>query len=543
MSTAPDNPSPSEKCSPWLLFAMPIGLGFGLGVVVSIVKSLQEVDTRSIYLGLDGLRAPLAIGGLSLVVFVLGMLYFRPTLKRLLVGSLIFAALAIVAAQLVRIDSFYGNMIPRLAWRWQPTAEQQVKSYFVSATSRPAAGKEVASSFAESDNDFPQFLGRNRNGTVSNVQLSSDWQNRPPKLLWNHPVGLGWSSFATVGEAAIGIEQRDASECVVCYHLRTGEELWCYSELNRFDDEHGAGPRSTPTIYRDRVYTMGAQGTLSCLDLHTGKRLWSQATLKNPEQQNLLWGMSGSPLIFDDFVLVTPGAGEGAAAIAYSAEKGHEVWRSGDDRAAYASPVEVEICGERQLLSFNGEGLRAYAIDGTPLWLFPWLTQGESQRVNVAQPVLVPSQDTTVAGRVLVSSGYDNGTAMVEVRQAGDDWTVETVWVSKHLKSKMSNFIVTGDTIYGLDNGILTCLDLATGQRIWKRGRYGHGQMLLVGDKLLIQAENGEVVMVAADRQQHVELAKFAALSSKTWNHLNLTGNILLVRNDREAAAYELPTE
>lgn len=204
--------------------------------------------------------------------------------------------------------------------------------------------------------------------------------------------------------------------------------------------------------------------------------------------------------------------------------------------------MQSQICGERQLLSFNGAGLRAYALDGTKRWLHPWLTQGESQRVNVAQPVVLPAVANDATTRVLISSGYDNGTALLEINREGEQFKVSEIWLSKNLKSKMSNFVVHDHHIYGLDNGILTCLDLNDGQRRWKRGRYGHGQVLLVADKLLIQAESGEVVLVAAKPDAHQELGKFNALFSKTWNNLALAGNVLVVRNDREAAAFELPT-
>jgi outer membrane protein assembly factor BamB len=297
------------------------------------------------------------------------------------------------------------------------------------------------------------------------------------------------------------------------------------------------------------VFSLGANGLLTCLSLETGELLWKQATLADPEKDNVLWGMSGSPLVYDGQVMVTPGAGEGASAMSFLIGNGNEAWRSGDDRAGYSSPIEVEMCGERQLLSFNGAGLRSYAVDGTPLWLHPWLTQGESQRVNVAQPVLIPNsvvgsrkERAAQPARVLISSGYDNGTALIEVTRERDEWKVREVWTSKHLKSKMSNFVLHENYIYGLDNGILTCIDLVDGQRKWKRGRYGHGQMLLVGDKLLIQAETGEIVLVAATPDEHRELSKFNALFSKTWNNIALAGNILVVRNDREAAAFELPT-
>ena len=525
-----------EKCSPWFLLAMPITVGLVLGFIVTVIRSLAAVDSRSIYLGLDGMRFPLAMIGFTLLGSVIAVVWLRPRFKTIALAATVIIATGFGLYRTVRIDSFYGNMIPRLVWRWAPTAEQEIETYLTSSSSKKKA-REANELFVATARDFPGFLGPQRDATVRGVELASNWDQQPPKLLWRHPVGLGWSSFAVVGGAAINLEQRGASECIVCYRVSTGEEIWCHSEPVRFEDEHGDGPRSTPTIHEGRVLAMGANGTLTCLELETGSLLWRRETLSNPDKQNLLWGMSGSPLVYDGQVFVTPGAGEGASAISYALATGNEVWRSGDDRAGYSSPIEVTICGERQLLSFNGAGLRSYAIDGTELWLHPWLTQGESQRVNVAQPVVLPNN------RVLISSGYDNGTALLEIKRTGDEYSVEVVWLSKQLKSKMSNFIVHDKFIYGLDNGILTCVDLVDGQRKWKRGRYGHGQMLLVGDKLLVQAESGELVLVAATPDQHQELAKFHALTSKTWNNLALAGNIVIVRNDREAAAFELPVD
>lgn len=533
----------SEKCSPWFLLAMPIGLGLVLGLVITVVRSLQEVDTRSIYLGLDGMRLPLAMIAVALAATVLAIAWIRPKLSTVAVLATLFLISGFAFYRTVRIESFYGNMLPRLAWRWSPTAEQEIATYLTS-TSSSARNSEFRSVFAETENDFPGFLGARRDATVSAVNLATDWDQRPPKLLWRHPVGLGWSSFAVVGAVAINLEQRGASECVVCYALQTGDELWCHSEPVRFEDEHGDGPRSTPTIHAGKVLSMGANGTLTCLELATGRLIWKRDTLPDPKQQNLLWGMSGSPLVIDGQVVVTPGAGEGASALSYSLETGEEFWRNGSDRAAYASPIQSQICGERQLLSFNGAGLRSYAMDGTPQWLHPWLTQGESQRVNVAQPVVLPvdASATSDCTRVLISSGYDNGTALLKIQRNHGGFDVDVVWLSKNLKSKMSNFVVYGQHIFGLDNGILTCLDLNDGARRWKRGRYGHGQMLLVGDKLLIQSESGEIVLVAASPDGHHEFAKLNALFSKTWNNLALAGSTLVVRNDREAAAFELPT-
>jgi outer membrane protein assembly factor BamB len=549
-TTTSDSSAASKKCSPWLLLAMPVAVGIALGMVITLVQSLREVDTRSIYLGLDGMRLPIGVAMFTLILATVATVVFRPKLKTLALSGIALLLTAIALFSTVRVESFYGNMMPRLAWRWTPTAEQQVTMFLTNTAKVPSRTLEISQFYQTTSHDFPQFLGPHRDGVLAGVKLSSDWNSNPPQVLWRHPVGLGWSSFAVVGRAAVTLEQRGPSECVVCYDVKTGEEIWSHGEVTRFTDEHGDGPRTTPTIFGDRVLSMGANGLLTCLQLETGKLLWKRSTLDNPDHQNLLWGMSGSPLICGEQVVVTPGSGDGAAARAYYISDGEEAWHNGNDRAAYASPIEADICGDRQILSFNGAGLRAYAIDGTPLWLHPWLTQGESQRVNVAQPVVLEQtsaeslKDTAhLRSQVLISSGYDNGTALLEICRADNSWKVEEVWTSKQLKSKMSNFVVRDGFLYGLDNGILTCVDLKDGQRKWKRGRYGHGQMLLVDDKLLIQAETGEIVLVAASPTSHQELAKFNALFSKTWNNLALAGNIMVVRNDREAAAFELPIE
>jgi outer membrane protein assembly factor BamB len=291
------------------------------------------------------------------------------------------------------------------------------------------------------------------------------------------------------------------------------------------------------------VYTIGAAGLLSCINGADGASIWSQNSLADPATQNILWGMSGSPLVVDDKVIITPGGGVGRSLVAYDAASGDELFQGGDDPAGYASPVRVQLAGQTQFLSFNGAGLRGFDEQGHPLWLHPWLTQGESQRVNVAQPIVVPGLGKAAenVGHVLVSSGYGMGAALLRIAYEGGEWRVTEVWRNRNLKSKMSNFVVHDGYVYGMDNGIMACLDVNTGDRQWKGGRYGHGQILLVGDVMLVQSESGKVVLVEATPQEHRELASLMALGDKTWNHPTLSGNILIVRNDREAAAFELP--
>lgn len=538
-SRAENLSKPADKCSPWLLFAMPIAVGLLLSLLVTIINVIQSVDGRAIYLGLDGLRSVIGYCLVGLAVIAFAAYQFRPKLRTLAVAAAICIFCGSSLCQLVRIESFYGNMVPKLVWSWAPTAEEQLEAYFVSRHSEASMEAKREDFFRSTQADFPSFLGSGRDGVIPGIELEPNWDINPPREIWRHPVGLGWSSFAVVGRAAVNLEQRGEDECVVCYDALSGTELWSYREHCRFEDEHGDGPRSTPTITDGKVFSMGATGILTCLELSTGNLLWKRETLADPSNHNLLWGMSGSPLIHDGKIIVTPG-GTAASAICYSAEDGSELWRAGEDPGGYASPVVANICGEFQILSFNGAGLRAFSLDGKPQWIVPWLTQGEMQRVNVAQPIILPNS-TANSSRVLISSGYGNGTALIEVRRQAGQWQSQTLWNSQRLKSKMSNFVVRENFIYGLDSGILTCIDLASGERRWKQGRYGHGQMLLIGEHLLIQTESGEVVLVAASPNEHRPIGSFQALDGKTWNHLALAGNLLIVRNDHEAAAYDLP--
>lgn len=531
----------SRKTSPWIIYAGLLFLGIGLSLFVLFAQSLKDKNTQLLLQGLDGMCYLFAIAIGLFFASGIAMLIFQPRLRTLAIATAILVVGGYGFPKLVRIESFYGNRTPRLAWRWSPTPEQRNRAFF---TSVPLSKYRPSSDlFRPTPYDFPSFLGSARNARIDNVELIADWEKHPPKQLWRHPVGLGWSSFAVVGGVSVTLEQRDENECVVCYDVRTGVELWCHREATRFMNEHGDGPRTTPAIHKGLVVTMGGTGVLTCLDLSSGILQWKHTVFADPSKQNLIFGMSGSPLVFDEKVLITPGAGQGTSAILYSLSTGDELWRSGDDPTSYASPSKVSLGGIEQLLSFNGEGLRSYGLDGKQLWLHPWVTQGES-RVNVAQPLVVQLNPDNAfsesSSHVVISSGYDNGTALLKISCLEDKWMTEVVWHSKHLKSKLSNFVEFEKHIYGLDNGILTCLDLTNGNRMWKKGRYGHGQILLVKDKLLIQAESGEVVIVATNPSVHQELTRFRALTSKTWNNPTVAGKILVVRNDREAAAFEL---
>lgn len=457
----------------------------------------------------------------------------------------IVAVTALVAMQagvhqLVRLDGFAGDGRPIWTWSWQPTPQQMLEQHR-QRLAQPAGNKSVDLAQTTAY-DSPGFRGAQRDGVARSEPFAVDWQKQPPRLLWKHPVGAGWSSFAVVGDYCVTMEQRDEREATVCYELLTGHELWAHYETASFyEATSGEGPRTTPTIHAGRVYSLGATGILNCLDGATGKPIWTVNILTDSSAANRLFGVTGSPLVTCSLVIVNSG-GRGSSLTAYNGETGERIWQGGTSGASYSSPQLARLGGSEQVLDFNADGLSAHDLaTGKPLWQVPWISN-PAERNNVCQPVVLSEVNGTAGNFVFIASGYGMGCALLEVQQEGDEFQVTERWRNRNLKAKFSSVVMHDGHIYGLDEAILTCLEVATGKRCWKGGRYNYGQLILAGKHLVVQLETGEVAVVKATPNAFQELTRFEALSVRTWNHPVLVGRHLLVRNDREAACFELPT-
>jgi outer membrane protein assembly factor BamB len=383
--------------------------------------------------------------------------------------------------------------------------------------------------------EYPRFLGPAGDGSIPSPPLARDWSARPPRLLWRQPIGAAWSAFAVLDGRALTQEQRGDVEQVTAYDVTTGRPLWSHGDHARYETTiAGLGPRATPTIANGRVFTVGATGILNALDLATGKKLWSRHFVTENNGSTPEWGKSCSPLVADGRVIVTVG-GAGRSLVAYDTATGGPAWTAGDAPVSYSSPRLAELAGRTQILVLNRSTVAGHdPATGAVLWEQPF----PNPQPNVATPAVLADD------RVLVSAGYGMGSRMFRIAATpGGSVSPTLLWESPRLKSKFANIIVRGAHVYGLDDGVLTCIDPATGERVWKAGRYGHGQMILAGGLLLIQTEEGEIVLVDPSPEGLRELTRFPALSGKTWNAPALAGRILLVRNDVEAAAYELPVE
>ena len=429
--------------------------------------------------------------------------------------------------QLIRIDgSINGGGRPKIVWKWTPRKSGNIAEF----KTVPKLSFELERAI-----EYPGYLGSKRSGVIEGVELDSDWTAHPPQELWRRPIGLGWSAFAVSGSSAITQEQRGECELTVCYDLATGNRMWSHTNLVRFSEPMGGdGPRATPTISGGRVYALGATGILDCLDGVTGKLIWTRDTLKENGIPNTYFGKCSSPLVIDDLVIVTGGMTNGSTVLAFRCEDGTPAWRAGDDEASFSSPTLVTLGGKRQILSINAASVAGYdPKDGTVLWKYAW---ANNKWPKCAQPVVLEND------RVFFSASFGAGCVLLQVTaDAQGKESARELWKNRNLKSEFSHIVFRNGFIYGLDDGILACLDLANGERKWKDGHYGHGQLLLVNDLLLVQMEQGPVVLVEANPTAYREVARLNALSSKTWNTPVLAGPFLLVRNDQEAVCYRLP--
>lgn len=505
-----------------------------LGVAAVAVGSLYAFPMDQVYRNL----ATALVVVVYLVLTTLWLLGFSgyPWLVRLGIPACV-AGTAYGAIDFERTH-MSGDMVPLVVFRWEASDDDIREAH------RKEQGKADDVPLTDADahlpTDFPAYRGRDRDGVVVGPPLARDWETQPPREIWKQPGGGGFAAFVISGNVAVTIEQIRAAEAVVCYDIASGKERWRYDYAARFSDfQGGPGPRATPTIFAGMVYSVGAQGKLTCIDLATGKLAWSADILT--DNGNIQWGMSGSPLVYDDVVVVNPGvqqeSAKGGALAAYDRLTGKLKWKSGNTKAGYSSPMLATLAGTRQILLFDGKQIAGYdAKTGTELWNFPWPEKVND--INVAQPLVLPGD------RLLVSTGYDVGSALLHIQNDKGKWSVKPIWGDPErntkLRSKFATPVYYKGHIYGLDEGILTCLDAATGDMKWRGSRYGHGQLLLADDLLIILSDAGKLALVEAKPDKFQELGRISALKGRTWNNPAMSDGKLYIRNERQMACYDL---
>lgn len=475
------------------------------------------------------------------------------------------------AIGLLRSGGVSGDGQPDMHWRWTPTPEDRLLAQATPDAAAPdsptpapatppptaaaattpekapaaapaadraeAPGSAIAPSAATAADEpapveWPGFRGPDRDGVARGARIASDWAQSPPVELWRRAIGPGWSSFAVHGDLLYTQEQRGSDEIVACYRLSTGEPVWKHKDAARFfSTEGGAGPRGTPTLAGGRVYAFGATGILNALDAGTGALAWARDVAKETGVETPGWGFAASPLVVGDVVIV---AASGRLA-AYDTASGRPRWQGPEGGAGYSSPQLATIGGVPQVLLLRGARSTSVApADGTLLW-----EDKAEPSVSILQPAVTSNGDVLVASGDMMGG---TGIRRLAVSRGDAGWKVEERWSSRGLKPYFNDFVVHEGHAYGFDASILSCIDLADGKRKWKGGRYGHGQLVLLPDQdlLLVLSEDGELALVQATSDAFTERARVPAIQGKTWNHPVLVGDVLLIRNGQEMAAFRL---
>jgi outer membrane protein assembly factor BamB len=456
-----------------------------------------------------------------------------------------------------RTGGMSGAGTADIRWRWSPTYEDRLLAQAAeepvaapAPAAAPAAAPAVDAPKAAAPEaapksepatpppivktkpaEWPGFRGPERDDTVRGVTIATDWSSSPPSEMWRRAVGPGWSSFAVNGDLIYTQEQRGGDEVVSCYRKSTGAPVWRHRDKTRFwESNAGAGPRGTPAVVDGRVYALGATGVLNSLDAVTGGVIWSRNAASDTKAKIPYWGISSSPLVVGDIVIVAAGG----KLAAYDVATGSPRWSWGGSGGSYSSPHLATIGGVTQVLFLGGPG--AIAVDpatGTLLWEHKW--EGGA----IVQPAITADGDVLVNA---ISMSGGEGMRRLAVTRSGGAWTAQEKWTTRGLKPYFNDFVVHKGYAYGFDGSILACIDLADGSRKWKGGRYGAGQLVLVADQdlLLLVSEDGELALVSAASDGFKEVARAPALEGKTWNHLVLVRDTILVRNDHEMAAFRV---
>lgn len=557
----------------WLFFSRAPWLD-RLGAFVLMTAALlatSKVVDRSIANGMMGMMLYIY----SIPVLSLALVGWAAACRRLASGPrrMAMAATILLACgmwMLIRTEGVTGGGTSQLHWRWTKTPEErllaqtggmpvvppaakssemhppaQTEKAPGETTIAKAPEKEPAASAGDDrepsfpapaavlkENVWPGFRGPHRDSRIPGVRIATDWTASPPVELWRRPVGPGWSSFAVRSNLLYTQEQRGNDEVVSCYDAAAGKPVWEHRDAARFwESNGGAGPRATPTLSGNRVCSFGATGILNVLNADSGSLVWSRKVASDTGAKVPYWGLSSSPLVVDDLVVVFAGK-----LAAYDIATGRPRWFGPVEKESYSSPHLLTLRGVDQIVMLSGDGATSVSpADGKVLW-----------RHILGSSIVQPAQ--TDDGDLLITAtnaGGGTGTRRIAAALRSGAWTVEERWTSTGLKPYFNDFVVHRGHAFGFDGGILACIDLQDGRRKWKGGRYGFGQLLLLSgqDLLIILSEKGELALVAADPDRFAELARFTAIEGKTWNHPVIAGDVLLVRNGEEMAAFRLPLE
>ena len=426
-----------------------------------------------------------------------------------------------------------GSAIPKLVWNKSGSQYDKVEKERKTQTPIILNKVDINKSFKAPY--WISYRGPNSEGIYKEQPILTDWPKEGPKVVWRKLIGDGHSSFSIAKGLAFTIEQHDENEVIAAFSVKSGEIKWKYEYRSKFEEYFGGiGPRSTPTWHKDRLYTLGAKGHLNCLDANSGKVLWQQNIIKENKSEVPYWGVSTSPFIYKDSVILSPGGQNNNAIISLNAESGKVVWKKHNGNQVYSTPTLFKILNEEQLIvALEGKILSLNPNNGELLWSHKWKIYVNNH--NIAQPAQL-NDDT-----LLVTAGYGTGAEAFQIIRDGKKMRTKILWKSKLLKTKFSSAIYWDGFIYGLNESRLVCLNAKDGSLKWRGKKYGYGKIVAASGHLIILGDSGDLALVEMNPNTFSEKIEFKALEGgRTWNYPTLANGLLFIRNSHEMACFDL---
>jgi len=389
--------------------------------------------------------------------------------------------------------------------------------------------------------DWPQFLGPDRNGICAETDLIDRFPDDGPAVVWRAAAGVGMSGVAVSAGSVYTLYQDEQQQYVVAMDEGTGEQKWRTGIAAAYENAMGNGPRATPTVAGATLFVFTGQGLLAALSVETGKVQWKVDTLRDVGAKSAAYGMSSSPLVVGGKVVVHVGSHNGAV-VAYDVESGDRIWNVGNQPIGYSSPVMMKFGGTKQIVSFIATAVVGIApADGRELWNHAFVTEYDC---NIAVPRQLNDSS------LLISSGENHGSAIVKVTESGDAWSVEETWTSfgkgSVLRSEWQTPVERNGHLFGMDNigggGPITnlvCVNIASGKQVWIEKRFGKANLTLADGKLFISTMNGELVIVKATDDGFQETARAAVLGMTRQAPVIANGQLYL-RDDNEVVCIDI---
>ena len=386
--------------------------------------------------------------------------------------------------------------------------------------------------------DWPAYLGPHQDGTSLETELALDWSRAAPPMLWRRPLGDSFSPPVVSGGKLIAFHRIHDEEVVECLDAATGESLWSARYSTRYVDryQYNGGPRSSPSIDGDRVYTYGAEGVLSCWELATGGTLWQRRLNEQLGAPQEFFGVGTPPVISGRLVLLNAGGRDGSGVVGLDKLTGRIVWRTGHCGASYSAAIVTAIRGQRMALFLTKDGLLSVTPEtGQVLHEFGFRS-ALRESVNAASPVVV---DNTV----FISAAYGMGSVLLRV--TGKQLT--PLWRSREtMQNHWATSIHHDGCLYGLHgrharDAVMRSLDWASGTIRWTSPRLRERLTFIMADgHFIAMGERGHLVLVDVDPDRYIEKGRIRVLAPPCWAPPVLADGLLYVRNQRELLCLDL---